>query len=243
MSALCQGTDCIQAQISLACAVWEERPGLTNMYCQIPDPSDEKHIASQIIDGTCHKIPKTGISCQCRYFTDIDLDCGNEPDTTVTFRTFSHLIHGRTGGKCLDNGGDSHNGDPLFMWDCNEANGQQSQRWAHFNGRIVSRGTNKCVDIPDGDISQGKMLQLWDCLDYPQQQFSYDNETGLIHVPGTELCVDSPGGGFNNADAVWLWDCQGSQAWDVHSWQEYCHQGGCDDYGSGLEFPESSIVV
>merc|ERR1711865_1047180 len=158
--------------------------------------------------------------------TDIDWECGKDLDTTVQLRVARQLLRGQIGGKGLDSG-DLQNGDELFMWDCPESKQDHpNQLWTGFNGQIrainghLGESPQKCMDVPNGDISKGVRLQVWDCLGIPQQQFSYDTDTGLLHVSGTDLCVDSPGGGVNNADAIWLWDCDGSQAWDFVDLQE-----------------------
>ncbi|WP_442320077.1 protein kinase domain-containing protein [Catenuloplanes nepalensis] len=41
-----------------------------------------------------------------------------------------------------------------------------------FTGRaIVNVGTGKCLDVPDGDASTGRALQMWDCNGTPGQTF------------------------------------------------------------------------
>lgn len=224
--------DFIEVDIALACATWEDGSDSSGSMCRnLISHEDAPYVAVQAIE--CNKLDTfLPTNCQCRCFTQIDWECGEERDTAVLFQAVPQRVLGQTGGKCLDSGGDLQNGDELFVWDCAGSSMEHpNQMWTFLNGHITavsplggSAGSwehQKCMDVPNGDISKGAQLQVWDCLDLPQQQFSHDDETGLLHVPGTDLCVDSPGGGFNNADAIWLWDCEGSQAWDFVSTNQF----------------------
>jgi hypothetical protein len=61
-------------------------------------------------------------------------------------------------GKCLDLvGGDTSNGTPIWLWDCN---GFENQAWTFASDSwtiVYQADTSKCIDA--GDMSDGKQLQ------------------------------------------------------------------------------------
>jgi len=228
--------ECFDVDIALECQTWEDRDVWNSENCHTLFADDAQCVAVQATE--CKAVPKSGIHCQCRCFTEINQWCGKEPDTTVEWRVFPQRFRGRTGGKCLDSGkrqhhhdhhGDLEKGDELFMWDCAGSIPQDvewtNQMWTPFDGQIraTSGPGQKCMDVSHGNISRGALLQVKNCSGLPQQQFNFDYVDGLLHVSstflahggGAHLCVDSPGGGFNNGDAMRLWDCDSSQAWDL----------------------------
>lgn len=80
------------------------------------------------------------------------------------------LAQGSGGWLCLDMpGGDTSNGNGLWVWECN---GQQSQQWWFDEWQIMYAADNsKCVDVQAGDLSAGEALMIWDCNGSPAQQW------------------------------------------------------------------------
>jgi endo-alpha-N-acetylgalactosaminidase len=117
-------------------------------------------------------------------------------------------------------GGDTTNGNKLWLWDCN---GADSQSWLFDadSWRIVyKQDPSKCIDIPDGDVTDGQYLQLWDCNGHSNQLWGYDDTQKTIYAawPGNVKCIDvnwGDGSGYNTK--LQLWDCNGhtNQWWYV----------------------------
>jgi len=89
--------------------------------------------------------------------------------------TVYEIAYAKVPYKCLDlPGGDTTNGNKLWMWDCN---GLENQKWvfvtyANGAGKIVyAQDPSKCVDVPGGDFANGNQLALWDCNGLPQQNW------------------------------------------------------------------------
>ena len=65
--------------------------------------------------------------------------------------------------KCVDlEGGNTNNGAPVVMWDCNNG---QSQQWLYdpFKSGYIqyAANPNKCIDLAGGDTTNGAKLQIW----------------------------------------------------------------------------------
>lgn len=120
--------------------------------------------------------------------------------------------------KCLDlPGGDTSNGNKLWLWECN---GQQSQQWKFDAGTWhISPGadSSKCIDIPGGDTTSGNILQIWDCNGHDNQKFGYDSSQKTIYDAwsGHVKCLDvNWGDGSGTNTKLQLWDCNGhSNQW------------------------------
>jgi hypothetical protein len=78
----------------------------------------------------------------------------------------------------------------------------------------------KCLDVPRGQYVSGMRLQMWKCLNLPQQVFVYDDRTQELKVGG--LCVTSWGRG-DTQDAVGIGTCEGSatQHWKMVAVKDY----------------------
>jgi hypothetical protein len=153
---------------------------------------------------------------------------------------------------CLDlYGGDTRNGSPLQLWECN---GHQSQLWLFEAGKYAiqyAADPSKCVDA--GSMSQGTKLQIWDCNGLKQQNLGFDPKEGTIYLsqsnadsPLASLCFDAYAPtAQGNAIQVWGCNAQPQQQWNVQ-WgtsirvdQEYkmCLDlsGGKTDNGTPLQ--------
>ena len=125
--------------------------------------------------------------------------------------------------KCLDlPGGDTTNGNKLWLWDCN---GSPDQEWVFGAGTWqinFKSNTNKCVDIPGGSLKDGNVLQIWDCVGVPGQRWGYDGQMHTIYAAASSTadaskCMDLTGGSAKKGTPVELWDCNGldNQKWAV----------------------------
>lgn len=117
--------------------------------------------------------------------------------------------------KCLDLvGGDTSNGTPLWLWECN---GLSNQAWTFASDSwtiVYQADPSKCIDA--GDMSDGKQLQIWDCNGMDQQIWGFDSDMSTIYLANSagdaSKCMDLAGGDTSNGDPIQVWDCNG--AWN-----------------------------
>merc|ERR1719162_2248054 len=84
---------------------------------------------------------------------------------------------------CLDlPGGDAHNGNMLWLWECQ---GVDSQIWV-FNNYQVRYGANENFCIDAGEMEDGSQLMLWECNGVKQQTWGYsDDYTKAVQIPNS----------------------------------------------------------
>merc|ERR1719454_1911903 len=84
--------------------------------------------------------------------------------------------------------------------------------------QIQSTVSSLCVDLPDGDTSDGALLWQWDCYGGATQQWSFQDGQ-LVYLPDPSKCMDLFGGDTTNGNRLGLWDCYGgdSQLWGFDS--------------------------
>jgi hypothetical protein len=71
----------------------------------------------------------------------------------------------------------------------------------------------KCVDLPNGSISNGTVPQMWDCNNSMAQKFYFNTDTETIKPVGHEnKCFDVQSGNMNENTPIQIWDCNGSYA-------------------------------
>ena len=127
-------------------------------------------------------------------------------------------------GKCLDvedaSGADGSN---IQLYTC-DGNADQKWEWtlpperpepdsAHHY-RIVGLG-DKCLDVLDGDTSNGANVQLYDCNGNENQSWTYDAST--TEIKGLEdKCLDVEHASTDNGANIQLYDCNGGdgQKWN-----------------------------
>jgi len=83
---------------------------------------------------------------------------------------------------------------------------------------LQSTASGLCLDLPDGDTTNGNLLWVWDCYGGEPQQWAFqDNQ--LVYLPDTSKCVDLIGGDTTNGNRLAIWDCYGgeSQQWGFDS--------------------------
>lgn len=71
-------------------------------------------------------------------------------------------IQSTASGFCLDlPGGDTQNGNILWMWECY---GGDTQQWSFQDNQLVYLpDTTKCLDLLGGDATNSNHLGIWDC--------------------------------------------------------------------------------
>ncbi|MEV2248009.1 endo-1,4-beta-xylanase [Streptomyces sp. NPDC049970] len=83
------------------------------------------------------------------------------------------------------------------------------------SGTVRSVGSGRCLDVPGTSTTDGTQLQLWDCHDGVNQQWTY-TDAGELRVYG-DKCLDAAGTG--NGSKVQIYSCWGgdNQKWRLDS--------------------------
>ena len=164
---------------------------------------------------TC-KIPP----CDTRLFL---WECNGHASQQWLFDTGAYKIQSASDPtKCVD-GGDMSSGTDVFVWPCN---GQKQQAF----GYDVTAGTiffsqsaapsqlarrlsfaSLCLDS-FAPSAQGNRVQVWQCLDNPQQRFNILWGTTVRLYQHYATCLDLMGGDASPGTAVQAWDCNGGPA-------------------------------
>ncbi|KIJ55019.1 carbohydrate-binding module family 13 protein [Sphaerobolus stellatus SS14] len=114
-------------------------------------------------------------------------------------------------GECITAAG-NYDGAPLITNACGT---RPFQSW-HFNGPYLQAiGTDKCIDLTNGNGSNGARLQVWTCSEgNPNQQFRHWDTT-YIYLPeehiswlaNSGLCFDNTNGFVAEGNPVQMWSC------------------------------------
>lgn len=83
--------------------------------------------------------------------------------------SWGRLLSTHNTKKCLDASSNSR-GSAVYIFDCHS---QLNQRWFQDSlGRLrPAHAVNMCLDITGANRNSGARLQLWDCVDVPQQKW------------------------------------------------------------------------
>lgn len=85
--------------------------------------------------------------------------------------------------------------------------------WETFGyNRIVSRNSNKCVDVNGGSTSNGASIVQWDCWGGANQAWSFvpvGSGYYKIIAKHSGKCLDVSGGSTSNGARLTQWDCHG----------------------------------
>ncbi|MFJ4206069.1 endo-1,4-beta-xylanase [Streptomyces sviceus] len=110
------------------------------------------------------------------------------------------------------------NGDgskkPAYTAVLNALNGGTSTPPAD-SGQIKGIGSGRCLDVPNSSTTDGTQLQLWDCHNGTNQQWTY-TAAGELRVYGNK-CLDAAGTG--SGTKVQIYSCWGgdNQKWRLNS--------------------------
>ncbi|MER7727432.1 endo-1,4-beta-xylanase [Streptomyces sp. NPDC096323] len=97
----------------------------------------------------------------------------------------------------------------------NALNGGGSTTPPSDGGAIKGVGSGRCLDVSSGSTADGAQVQLWDCNNGTNQQWTY-TEAGEFRVYGNK-CLDAAGTG--NGAKVQIYSCWGgdNQKWRLNS--------------------------
>jgi hypothetical protein len=74
---------------------------------------------------------------------------------------------------------------------------------------IVHIASGKCMDVQDGDVSNGKALIASHCEGQQSQGWWFDdNAMTLTHASNNGMCVDVPNGDLSAGNTLEIWDCK-----------------------------------
>lgn len=75
--------------------------------------------------------------------------------------------------------------------------------------------SNKCVDLPDSNTTNGNRLQIWDCNGTNAQQWQFGGDGTVRSTIDTNKCWDLPSGNTANGTPIQIYDCNGgsNQQW------------------------------
>jgi len=119
--------------------------------------------------------------------------------------------------KCMDlEHGDTKNGAPVQIWDCNN---RHTQGWIFKGDRLVYKANqSKCVDLRGGDDKNGAKIQIWDCVAdsnslASNQEWTYESgQLGIkLKMSDGKKCIDVPSGRAWNGHDLQIWDCDNSE--------------------------------
>lgn len=80
---------------------------------------------------------------------------------------------------------------------------------------------SKCVDVPNGDTTNGSPIQIWDCAGSPQQQWGYDSDRHSIYMAQSSedatKCFQMQDGSGISGTPLEIWNClpYGNQQWNL----------------------------
>ncbi|MFH8798656.1 endo-1,4-beta-xylanase [Streptomyces sp. NPDC017936] len=97
----------------------------------------------------------------------------------------------------------------------NALNGGSTTPTPPTGGQIKGVGSGRCLDVPSSSTTDGTQLQLWDCNNGTNQQWTY-TDAGELRVYGNK-CLDAAGTG--NGTKVQIYSCWGgdNQKWRLNS--------------------------
>ncbi len=122
--------------------------------------------------------------------------------------TASGAIRSGVAGKCLDvSGGNSANGTPVQLWDCN---GTAAQRWT-FGTDGTIRALGKCLDVAEWGTANGSKLHIWDCNPGQSNQ-TWARSGNSFRNPASGRCLDNPSNQAVNGNRIQIWDCFNNSA-------------------------------
>ena len=72
-------------------------------------------------------------------------------------------------------------------------------------------GCTTCISLPDGDTSNGALLQMSPCGQSSQQEWSFQDGQ-LVYLLDPTKCADLLGGDTTNGNRLGIWDCYGGDS-------------------------------
>ncbi|MEW2078405.1 endo-1,4-beta-xylanase [Streptomyces sp. NPDC012403] len=104
---------------------------------------------------------------------------------------------------------------PAYTAVLNALNGGDTSEPPADGNTIKGVGSGRCLDVPNASTTDGTQLQLWDCHNDTNQQWTY-TDAGELRVYGNK-CLDAAGTG--NGAKVQIYSCWGgdNQKWRLNT--------------------------
>ena len=87
--------------------------------------------------------------------------------------------------------------------------GGNDQLWTFKNGAVAAFNGTKCLDVTNGNNSNGAKLQIWDCAPSNANQQWYWTTDNHLAWTNHGRCLDLTGGSLTDGNKVQIWDCAG----------------------------------
>lgn len=152
-------------------------------------------------------------------------DCNGTPAQNWTITTGETKVHLAGTNFCLDAGSTPGNGVGMKIWQCYA--GLAAQQWfLTGDNRIALENQGLCLDLTNGDITNGNRVQTWQCTDNnPNQVWNLNSNNVQPPPPSTTVvqlhpnnngakCLDVRAAFFENGTPVQIYDCNGTPAQD-----------------------------
>ena len=140
-------------------------------------------------------------------------DCNGAANQAWTLNSDGTLT---TGGLCLQTPVDNTADHALVS--VAACTGGSNQKWSRGNnGSVLNQASDRCLDLDVGDLTNGRQLQVYDCLGNRNQSWvgapALPKAGAIAWTGNTGKCLDrdQPSG------RVQIWDCNGAanQAWTL----------------------------
>lgn len=158
-------------------------------------------------------------------------DCLANGNQTWQFDSFGQLI---TGGVCMETPpGQTGNFTLVYTAACT---GAANQKWRVGNfGSLINLASGRCLDVPSADFSNGRHLQVYDCVGTRNQSWVGPPTTpavGDIEWGSSSSCVDRDVA----SGRAQIWTCNGlhNQTWRLSADGTLTSGGACLQLVDGL---------
>ncbi|KAJ7035158.1 ricin B lectin domain-containing protein [Mycena alexandri] len=145
--------------------------------------------------------------------------CSHGPNQrwTLTTGASETITHWTSNTTCLT-APTNANGGEVVVAPCD---GSASQLWTEIGPTIVVYG-NMCLDVPNGNTTDGVKLQIWACtpgVGDANQQFFYLTSDQNIQWINEHKCLDLPDGNLASGTQIQMYACfqdpiQTNQVWN-----------------------------
>ncbi|KAH6871963.1 G-X-X-X-Q-X-W domain-containing protein [Coprinopsis sp. MPI-PUGE-AT-0042] len=96
-------------------------------------------------------------------------DCTTSPQQYWVYHRGIGQVRVKGTNFCLDSGSDPINGSQMKIWECYE--NLPAQTWFRtWDSRLVRAGTSLCLDLTNGSLANGNIIQTWTCSDLNRNQ-------------------------------------------------------------------------
>ncbi|KAF8139262.1 ricin B lectin domain-containing protein [Mycena galopus ATCC 62051] len=200
--------------------IWECTPGDANQQWTLSGNSIQWSEESSCLDLT-NGDATNGNAMQIWACTD-----GPNQQWTLTTGPSEKITPWTSNTTCLT-APTNANGGEVVVEPCD---GSASQLWTAIGSTIVVYG-NMCLDVPNGNTTNGVKLQIWACtpgVGDANQQFVFFSSDQNIQWINEDMCLDLPDGNPASGTQIQMWACyqdtnQNNQIWNFGL--EYFYSG------------------